>query len=65
VPKVVVDWERCQNYGQCLFEAPDVFRFDARDRLYVDEGAELPEELVEGVEAAMDVCPMQAISLVD
>ncbi|MFD9791562.1 ferredoxin [Streptomyces sp. NPDC059070] len=57
--KVVVDMDKCQNHGQCVFAAPDVFR--------LDDGAQLvhvshPDDaLRDDVEEAADVCPMQAI----
>jgi ferredoxin len=58
--KLQVDWDRCQNYGQCIFEAPRVFRFNDQDRLEYE-----PEASDDDLEAAIDVCPMQAIAVVD
>ncbi|KNE84220.1 MULTISPECIES: ferredoxin [Streptomyces] len=59
--KVVVDMNKCQDHGQCVFAAPDVFRFDDAGRLaYVpDPGDALRDE----VEEAADVCPLQAIRI--
>ncbi|MEV6834003.1 ferredoxin [Streptomyces sp. NPDC051133] len=61
--KVVVDMNKCQDHGQCVFAAPDVFGFDDAGRLaYVpDPDAALREE----VEEAADVCPLQAIRIED
>ncbi|POX38727.1 ferredoxin [Streptomyces sp. Ru73] len=61
--KVVVDMNQCQDHGQCVFAAPDVFRFDADGRLaYVSD----PDDaLREDVEEAADVCPLQAIRIED
>ncbi len=57
--KVTVDMDKCQHYGQCCFEAPDVFELDADGKLqYV---ADVAEERRADVESAADVCPMQAI----
>ncbi len=57
--KVTVDMDKCQHYGQCCFEAPDVFELDADVKLqYV---ADVAEERRADVESAADVCPMQAI----
>lgn len=58
---ITVDTNACQNYGQCCFEAQDVFRLD-------DDGALIYQSHVDDVrltdiEQAADVCPMQAISL--
>jgi ferredoxin len=61
--KVNVDMAKCQHYGQCVFEAPDVFTLNADDKLeYV---AEVDDSERANVEAAIDVCPMQAIFIVD
>lgn len=60
---VKVDRERCQNYGQCIFEAPAVFRFDQEDRLEYEP--EPSDEDRDRIEAAAEVCPMQAISIAD
>ncbi|MFD9436653.1 ferredoxin [Streptomyces sp. NPDC060002] len=59
--KVVVDMNKCQDHGQCVFAAPDVFQLDGNGRLaYVSDpdGALLDE-----VEEAADVCPLQAIRI--
>lgn len=57
--KVVVDMNKCQDHGQCVFAAPDVFSLDAGGRLaYV---ADADERLRDDVEEAADVCPLQAI----
>jgi ferredoxin len=59
--KVVVDPARCADHGQCVFAAPDVFRLDAAGKLvYV---AHPDESLLDAVEEAADVCPLQAISI--
>ncbi|MFI9601362.1 ferredoxin [Streptomyces sp. NPDC004069] len=61
--KVVVDMNKCQDHGQCVFAAPDVFSFDDAGRLaYVSD----PDDaLREEVEEAADVCPLQAIRIED
>ncbi|TBN56724.1 ferredoxin [Glaciihabitans arcticus] len=58
---VKVDMDMCQNYGQCVFEAPQIFRLDADDKL--EYTAESDEENRGDIEAAVDVCPMQAIRI--
>lgn len=61
--KIDVDMSLCQNYGQCVFEAPTIFRLNDDDELeYV---AEADDELQGAVENAVDVCPMQAIRIVE
>ncbi|MCD9880082.1 MULTISPECIES: ferredoxin [Streptomyces] len=61
--KVVVDMNKCQDHGQCVFAAPDVFRLDENGRLgYVGD----PDDaLRDEVEEAADVCPLQAIRIED
>jgi ferredoxin len=52
---------KCQHYGQCVFEAPTVFKLNAEDKLeYV---AEVDDSERDNVEAAVDICPMQAIRI--
>ncbi|MEV8312536.1 ferredoxin [Streptomyces sp. NPDC059900] len=59
--KVTVDLDVCQDHGQCVFAAPDVFKLDEDGRLaYV----ETPDEALRAdVEDAADVCPLQAIRI--
>ena len=28
-----VDMDKCQHYGQCVFEAPDIFKLNNNDKL--------------------------------
>ena len=59
--RVVVDLDTCQDHGQCVFAAPEVFRLDESGKLaYV---AEPDGALRDAVEEAADVCPLQAIRL--
>lgn len=61
--KIDVDMTLCQHYGQCVFEAPTIFHLNDDDKLeYV---AEADDELRGAVENAVDVCPMQAIRIVE
>lgn len=61
--KVNVDMEKCQHYGQCVFEAPGIFKLNAEDKLEYLATAEDSES--EKVKAAADVCPMQAITITE
>ncbi|MFD0415028.1 ferredoxin [Streptomyces sp. NPDC127108] len=61
--KVVVDKSRCQDHGQCVFAAPDVFRLDDQGRLVHAE--DVDESVRDEVEDAADVCPVQAIRIED
>jgi len=61
--RVVVDLETCQDHGQCVFAAPEVFHLDEHGKLgFVPEP---DESLRDAVEEAADVCPLQAIRLDD
>lgn len=57
--KITVDMDKCQHYGQCCFEAEDVFRLDDDGKLQYT--ADVADDRLEDVESAADVCPMQAI----
>ena len=59
--KIYVDMDKCQPYGQCTFEAPTVFALNDDGKLeYVGD---VDDALADQVEAAADVCPMQAIEI--
>ena len=61
--KIDVDRAKCQHYGQCVFEAPNVFELNNDDKLEYTATADDSERA--NVEAAIDVCPMQAIRIVE
>jgi len=70
--QVVVDLNKCQDHGQCVFAAPAVFSLDENGRLSFRKEAtdiyvsgELDESLRDDVEEAADVCPLQAIEVRD
>ena len=58
---VSVDMNACQNYGQCCFEAADVFQLDDNHQLVFQ--SQVTDNRRDELEQAADVCPMQAISL--
>ena len=60
--KVVVDRDLCQDHGQCVFAAPQVFELDEEGKLEVLQ-EEVGEDLRDAVEEAADVCPVQAITI--
>ena len=59
--KVHVDMNLCQSHGECVMPAPDVFELGDDDVLVWKE--DVPEERREAVEAAINACPMMAISV--
>ena len=56
-----VNENACQNYGQCCFEAEDIFQLDDAGQLVFQSNAS--DERLQEIEQAADACPMQAISL--
>lgn len=70
--RVIVDLNACQDHGQCVFAAPQVFELDPEGRLSLRN--EVDGSVYEGdveeahrdlVEEAADVCPLQAIRIED
>lgn len=61
--RIHVDSGRCQHYGQCVLEAPQVFSLTDLNELEWQAMAD--DSLRPNIEAAADVCPMQAITLLD
>lgn len=60
---IEVDMTECQDHGQCVFAAPEIFRFGDDDRLSYEETAEVSPEKLAAVEEAVDMCPLQAIRI--
>jgi ferredoxin len=59
--RVVVDLNRCESYGQCVFAAPLVFRFHGQETLEYDH--EPDDHLRNHVDRAAAACPVSAIGL--
>lgn len=57
--KVTVDMTLCQDHGQCAIAAPEVFRINDQGHLEYDGTPS--QALLDHVEEAADVCPVQAI----
>jgi ferredoxin len=53
--------EKCQHYGQCVFEADDVFSLGDDGKLVYK--VDVDDSRRSDVESAVDVCPMQAITV--
>jgi ferredoxin len=56
---IVVDLNRCQGYGQCVFLAPEVFELEGDEVLMYDPGPDETQRL--SVLRAAAACPVQAI----
>jgi len=61
--KVLVDMNLCQSHGECVVHAPDVFELGDDDVLRWVE--DVSDDRRDAVEAALDACPMTAITIVD
>jgi ferredoxin len=59
--RIVVDLNRCQSYGQCVFAAPTVFRIYGEESLEYDYNPD--DVLHERVIRAAAACPVGAIKV--
>ncbi|HZU16925.1 MAG TPA: ferredoxin [Candidatus Dormibacteraeota bacterium] len=57
--RIVVDLNRCQGYGQCVFLAPGVFELQGEEALMYDPGPDRSQRVP--VLRAAAACPVQAI----
>ena len=55
-----IDMDKCQNYGQCVCEAEDIFQLDGDGNIQYTK--DVPDDRQDDVDNAVDVCPMQANS---
>jgi ferredoxin len=62
--KVTVDHDRCEGHGKCQQAAPEVFLVgdDDLSHVLIDD---VPESLREKVDAAIRLCPRQAVAWVE
>jgi ferredoxin len=59
--KIYVDLDVCDQHGQCVLAAPDVFELpDRGDLQYQDR---VGEGMADAVEEAAMLCPVQAITV--
>ncbi len=62
--RIVFDEEVCARHGQCVGAAPELFKF-ADDGSLVVIIPNPSDELIEAAQDAVDLCPTQALSLVE
>jgi ferredoxin len=62
--KVEVDFDLCESNALCVEAAPDVFEVNDDDQLVVLL-PNPPESMRKAVQAAVMVCPKQAIQIVE
>lgn len=61
--KVNVDYDRCEGHGMCVLQAADAFELDDDGELdYKFDGQDVPAEMEGEVRAAIDACPITALS---
>ncbi|MFJ3777388.1 ferredoxin [Streptomyces sp. NPDC090075] len=67
--KVEVDLDKCQDHGQCVYAAPELFALDDDGRLSLRAHAtdvytaDVDEVNAEELYEAAEVCPLQAITV--
>jgi ferredoxin len=62
--KLVVDWGLCDGNGVCTIEAPELLAINEQDQLLVLRDTFGPE-LEAKAQAAVRVCPKQALRITD
>lgn len=60
--RVQVDMSKCQAYGVCAEEAPEVFELDEWGYARVDDGGVVAGDQEPHVARAVAACPAQAIT---
>jgi ferredoxin len=69
--KVEVDLNKCQDHGQCVYAAPELFALDDDGRLSLRSRAtdvytaDVDEANTEELYEAAEVCPLQAITVLE
>lgn len=62
--RIAVDYVKCTGLGMCEAEAPDLFEVQDDGSLKVLNETP-PEDLRSALEAAVDSCPTEALSIVE
>jgi ferredoxin len=62
--KVKVDYDLCESNAMCEALAPDVFRLDDNDDLWVDDPT-VTDENRDRIEQAVAACPKAALSIAE
>jgi ferredoxin len=60
--QIVVDWDECEANAVCESIVPEIFSVDDNDMLNVSNDHP-PEELLDRVQEAVDMCPKRALRL--
>jgi ferredoxin len=62
--RIELDEDLCQGHAMCELEAPDVVRVPKRGTVEILD-TEPPDDLRDGVEMAVEMCPTRALSIVE
>ncbi|MGW1711900.1 ferredoxin [Streptomyces sp. NPDC002156] len=62
MPRILVDFDRCEGHGLCEQTAPEVFRLDDEGVLHLTGDEVAPSE-ESAVSAAVRVCPVAALKV--
>ena len=62
--RIEVDIDLCQGHAMCELEAPDVFSVPKRGTVTITD-PEPPDDLREDVARAVEMCPTQALSIIE
>ena len=65
MPRLHVDWTRCDGHGSCVELLPELLTRDDWGYPVVRDSPEVPPGLLEHAEHAVDVCPLLALKLVE
>lgn len=61
--RLILDSDACQGHGRCYTLAPDLFDSDDEGYAVLKVTGEIPDELREQAQLAVDNCPEFAISI--
>jgi ferredoxin len=64
VPRLHVDWTRCDGHGSCVELLPELLVRDDWGFPVFRGAPEVPRMLMEHAEHAVDACPLLALRLV-
>jgi ferredoxin len=60
--RIVADHDRCEGHGLCVDQAPEIFDLDDDgDLLHHYDGTDIPSELADSAQRAVDSCPVAAL----
>lgn len=62
--RIILDEERCELHGECVVAAPSIFDIrDDDDEAVTLLMTEIPDELRDQAQQAVDDCPVQALRI--